>query len=187
MDVSAAAALIDSETSTVGQVMSNRSIVELPLNGRNYLQLAKLTAGVTTARGTRGEGQGVFSSAGQHGTQTSYSLDGVDNKARMTGGPVGTEAQMVTPSIDSIAEFKVVTNNNSAEYGFRTGGTVIISTKGGTNQLHGVAVRVPPQRQGGRDELLFGRQTEAAVPAERVRRNRRRAGVQEPNVLLREL
>ena len=138
LDVSAAAALIESETSTVGQVMSNRTVVELPLNGRNYLQLAKLTAGVTTARGTRGEGQGVFSTSGQHGTQTSYSLDGVDNKARMTGGPVGTEAQMVTPSIDSIAEFKVVTNNNSAEYGFRTGGTVIISTKGGTNQLHGV-------------------------------------------------
>lgn len=138
VDVSAAAALIDSQTSTVGQVISNQSIVELPLNGRNYLQLARLTAAVTTARGTRGEGQGVFSAVGQHGTQTSYSLDGVDNKSRMTGGPVGTEAQMVTPSIDAIAEFKVVTNNISAEYGFRTGGTVIISTKGGTNQLHGV-------------------------------------------------
>jgi hypothetical protein len=138
VEVSAATALIDSETTTVGQVISNRSIVELPLNGRNYLQLARLTAAVTTARGTRGENQGVFSAVGQHGTQTSYSLDGVDNKSRMTGGPVGTEAQIVTPSIDSIAEFKVVTNNISAEYGFRTGGTVIISTKGGTNQYHGV-------------------------------------------------
>jgi hypothetical protein len=43
----------------------------------------------------------------------------------------------VTPSIDSVAEFKVVTNNNSAEYGFRLGGTVIVSTKSGTNQIHG--------------------------------------------------
>jgi hypothetical protein len=137
VSVSAAAALLDSETSVVGQVITNRSIVELPLNGRNYLELARLTAGVTPANGSRESGTGAFSAVGQHGSQTNISLDGIDNSSRLSGGILGNEAQIATPSIDSVAEFKVVTNNNSAEYGFRLGGTVIVSTKSGTNQLHG--------------------------------------------------
>ena len=67
VDVSAATALIDSQTSVVGQVIANKSIVELPLNGRNYLELARLTAGVVSARGSRGEGSGAFRAGGQHG------------------------------------------------------------------------------------------------------------------------
>ena len=137
VDVSAAAALLDSQTSVVGQVITNRSIVELPLNGRNYLDLARLTAGVVPANGSRDNSLGAFSAVGQHGAQTNISLDGIDNNSRLSGGILGNEAQIVTPSLDSVAEFKVVTNNNSAEYGFRLGGTVIVSTKSGSNQLHG--------------------------------------------------
>jgi hypothetical protein len=137
VDVSAAAELLDSQTSVVGQVITNRSIVELPLNGRNYLELARLTAGVVPANGSRDNSMGAFSAVGQHGSQTNISLDGIDNSSRMSGGILGNEAQIVTPSIDSVAEFKVVTNNNSAEYGFRLGGAVIVSTKSGTNGLHG--------------------------------------------------
>lgn len=137
LSVNAAAASIDTETSVVGQVIANKAIVELPLNGRNYLDLARLTAGVAPARGSREDGKGAFSAVGQHGAQTNISLDGIDNGSRLSGGILGNEAQIVTPSIDSVSEFKVVTNNNSAEYGFRIGGTVIVSTKSGTNQLHG--------------------------------------------------
>ena len=137
VNVSAAAAAMDTETSVVGQVIPNQSIVGLPLNGRNYLDLARLTAGVAPARGSREDSKGAFSAVGQHGSQTNISLDGIDNGSRLSGGILGNEAQIVTPSIDSVAEFKVVTNNNSAEYGFRLGGTVIVSTKSGGNQLHG--------------------------------------------------
>jgi hypothetical protein len=137
MDVSASAVMLDSQTSVVGQVITNKSIVQLPLNGRNYLELARLTAGVVPANGSRDNSSGAFSAVGQHGSQTNISLDGIDNSSRMSGGILGNEAQIVTPSIDSVAEFKVVTNNNSAEYGFRLGGAVIVSTKSGSNKLHG--------------------------------------------------
>lgn len=137
VEVSAASTLIDSQTTVVGQVVNNKEVVELPLNGRNYLELAQLTAGVSPSRGSRQAGNGAFSALGQNGAQAYVALDGVDNSSRVSGGIMGNEAQMVTPSIDSIAEFKVVTNNNSAEYGFRMGGNVIVSTKPGTNNLHG--------------------------------------------------
>jgi hypothetical protein len=137
VDVSAGSELLDTQTAVVGQVITNRNIVELPLNGRNYLDLARLTAGVVPANGSRDNSLGAFSAVGQHGSQTNVSLDGIDNSSRLSGGILGNEAQVVTPSIDSVAEFKVVTNNNSAEYGFRLGGTVIVSTKSGGNALHG--------------------------------------------------
>lgn len=139
VEVSAAAALIDSETSVVGQVIDNKRIVELPLNGRNYLELAQLTTGVAPDSGSRTGSKGTFSALGQRAYQTNVLLDGVDNNSRASGGQLGFEAQGVTPSIDAVQEFKVVTNNNSAEYGFRMGGTVVVQTKSGSNQLHGSA------------------------------------------------
>ncbi|HYM13344.1 MAG TPA: TonB-dependent receptor [Bryobacterales bacterium] len=139
VEVTAALAPIDSQTSTVGQVINNQQIAELPLNGRNYLQLARLTAAVAPSNGSRTDAKGSFSALGQHGLQTNIMLDGVDNNSRFSGGQLGFEAQGVTPSIDAVQEFKVVTNNNSAEYGFRMGGTVIVSTKSGTNEFHGSA------------------------------------------------
>ncbi|MDQ6664298.1 MAG: TonB-dependent receptor [Acidobacteriota bacterium] len=139
VQVSAAALAVDSETSTVGQVINTRQILDLPLNGRNYLDLARLTTGVAPSFGSRTDSKGTFSALGQHGLQTNILLDGVDNNSRFSGGQLGYEAQAVTPSIDAVQEFKVITNNNSAEYGFRMGGTVIVSTKSGTNGLHGSA------------------------------------------------
>jgi hypothetical protein len=137
VSVSATAALIDSETATVGQVIDNKRIVELPLNGRNYLELARLTAGTTAARGSRPEGEGVFSAGGQHGYQVQVNIDGVDNSLTYSGGPIGFEAQAVKPSVDAVGEFRVVTNNLSAEYGNRMGGQVFVNIKSGTNQIHG--------------------------------------------------
>ncbi len=139
VNVSATAALLDSETSTVGQVIDNKRIVELPLNGRNFLELARLTAGAAPARGSRPQGEGVFSAGGQHGYQVQVNIDGIDNSGTYSGGPVGFEAQAVKPSVDAVGEFRVVTNNLSAEFGNRMGGQVFVNIKSGTNQLHGSA------------------------------------------------
>ena len=137
--VTAAAALLDSETSTVGQVISNKNIVELPLNGRNYLNLASLTAGTAPSVGGRTSAEGGFVAGGQHGYQVNIMVDGLDNNSVASGGPLGFEAQGVKPSIDAVGEFKVITNNLSAEYGGRMGGTVLVNLKSGTNQWHGSA------------------------------------------------
>ena len=139
VDVSASAALLDSETSTVGQVISNKSIVEMPLNGRNYLSLATLTAGTAPNPGGRTAAEGGFVTGGAHSYQMNVQVDGLDNNTVYSGGPVGFEAQAVKPSIDAVGEFKVITNNLSAEYGGRMGGTVLVTIKSGTNQLHGTA------------------------------------------------
>jgi hypothetical protein len=139
VQVTAAAALLDSETSTVGQVISNKNIVELPLNGRNYLNLASLTAGTAPSVGGRTAAEGGFVAGGQHGYQVNIMVDGLDNNSVASGGPLGFEAQGVKPSIDAVGEFKVVTNNLSAEYGGRMGGTVLVNLKSGTNQLHATA------------------------------------------------
>jgi Carboxypeptidase regulatory-like domain/TonB dependent receptor len=139
VEVTAAAALLDSETSTVGQVIANKSIVEMPLNGRNYLSLATLTAGTAPNPGGRTAGEGGFITGGAHSYQMNVQVDGLDNSTTYSGGPIGYEAQAVKPSIDAVGEFKVVTNNLSAEYGTRMGATVLVTIKSGTNQLHGTA------------------------------------------------
>src|SRR4029450_13188460 len=136
ISVTAAATLLNSQTPTVGQVGENKRIVEMPLNGRNYLELAR-TSGTTAARGSRPQGEGVFSAGGQHGYQVQVNIDGVDNPLTYSGGPIGFEAQAVKPSVDAIGEFRVVTNNLSAEYGNRMGGQVFVNIKSGTNAVHG--------------------------------------------------
>jgi hypothetical protein len=139
VEVSASAALLDSETATVGQVISNKSIVEMPLNGRNYLNLATLTAGTSPNVGGRTQSEGGFIAGGAHSYQMNVQVDGLDNNTSYSGGPIGYEAQAVKPSIDAVGEFKVITNNLSAEYGSRMGGMVLVTIKSGTNQLHGTA------------------------------------------------
>jgi hypothetical protein len=145
IEVTAASALLESETTSVGQVIENKRIVEMPLNLRNYLELAQLSLGVQPARsqghGARTGGEdgteGGLIAAGQHAYQTNVLLDGIDNSSRASGGPLGFQAQAVKPSVDAVGEFKVVTSNNSAEYGYRMGGKVLVSTKAGTNEFHG--------------------------------------------------
>ena len=136
ISVSASATLLNSETTMVGAVIENKRIVEMPLNGRNYLELAR-TSGTTAARGSRPQSEGVFSAGGQHGYQVQVNIDGVDNSLTYSGGPIGFEAQAVKPSVDAVGEFRVVTNNLSAEYGNRMGGQVFVNIKSGTNTLHG--------------------------------------------------
>lgn len=144
VEVSAAAALLDSEQATMGQVIGNKRIVEMPLNKRNYLELAQLAVGIlpgaTIGAGTRpGREEAGFVGMGMRGYQNNVMIDGVDNGSRAGGGPLGFEAQASKPSVDAVGEFKVVTNNMAAEYGFRMGPKVLVSTKSGTNQPHGSA------------------------------------------------
>jgi hypothetical protein len=144
VEVSAAAALLDSEQATMGQVIENKRIVEMPLNKRNYLELARLSVGIlpgaTIGAGTRpGREEAGFVGMGMRGYQNNVMIDGIDNGSRAGGGPLGFEAQASKPSVDAVSEFKVVTNNMSAEYGFRMGPKVLVSIKSGSNDLHGSA------------------------------------------------
>lgn len=141
VEVSALSVLLNTETTEVGQVIDSKRILEMPLNGRNYLQLAQFTVGVlpggNLSAGSRARDEGAFSAVGMQIAQNNVLLDGNDNSSRTSGGQLGFEAQAVKPPVDAVSEFKVVTNNLSAEYGYRAGAKVLVSTRSGTNELHG--------------------------------------------------
>jgi hypothetical protein len=136
IEVQADAALTQTESSRVGEIIDNRKVQDLPLNGRDFAQLARLNPGVAVSGGGGGQqgGEGNvsgFSSNGQRATSNNFLVDGVDNNNYFAG-----EAAQL-PSIDSIQEFEVQTNTFAAEYGRNTGSVVNLVTKSGTNQLHG--------------------------------------------------
>jgi hypothetical protein len=135
IEVSAVAPLLESETSSLGHVVEEKTVNELPLNGRNFIQLAILGAG--TLPSTRSPERDNFISNGARALENSYLLDGVDNRNWIMGN-VGS-AQIVPPIIDTIQEFKVQTATFSAEFGQSAGGVVNVTTKSGTNSLHGDA------------------------------------------------
>jgi len=125
---------LESESSSLGNVVGARAILDLPLNGRNFSQLATLGAGVLPAR--KSAERDSFVANGARPVQNSYLLDGVENKNRIVGFDNGT-AQSIQPVLDSIQEFKVQTSTYSAEFGQSAGGVVNVSLRGGTNELHG--------------------------------------------------
>ncbi len=137
VEVSASVAAIQTEQGSLGQVISGRTAVDLPLAGRRYTELALLSPGVapsTLNPVTRGPGW--FVSNGNYHTQNNFLLDGVDNN-QGTQNAQALSAQVVQPSPDSIAEFKVQTNSFSAEFGRSAGGVVNVSIKSGGNNIHG--------------------------------------------------
>jgi hypothetical protein len=128
---------LETETSELGQVVDSRRINALPLNGRNYAQLALLGAGVAPAEpGSRVETTSGFSSNGARSLQNNFLLDGIDNNANL-GDVLNGSAYVVHPSVDAIAEFKVETNSYSAEFGRGNGAIMNAVIKSGTNQIHG--------------------------------------------------
>jgi hypothetical protein len=147
----------------VGTVVEEKQIQELPLDGRNYLSLAGLSPGILRgAQGGRGEQtspEGAYRSRGLPFDQAAILVDGVDNAARTVLGPLVTQAQTLKPSVDAISEFKVVTHNVSAEYGYKAGAQVIVSTKGGTNQLHGSLYEFHRNRAVSANDFMFNRDT----------------------------
>lgn len=137
VEVTANVAAIQTEQGSLGQVISGRTAVDLPLAGRRYTELALLAPGVapsTLNPVTRGPGW--FVSNGNYHTQNNFLLDGIDNN-QGTQNAQSLSAQVVQPNPDSIAEFKVQTNAFSAEFGRSAGGVVNVSIKSGTNDLHG--------------------------------------------------
>jgi hypothetical protein len=132
VNVEAEAPLLQSSDSTVGDVISNKQIEELPLNGRDYLQLANLSSGTIPAA------QGV-EVGGQAGTQVAFLLDGQDNNNQQISTSHSGQKEVVKPSVDAIQEFKVVTNGYSAEFGRSSSGVVSVALKSGSNELHGSA------------------------------------------------
>ncbi len=132
--VSAAPPLLESETSDLGQVVEEKTVTDLPLNGRNFIQLATLGPGTSPAQRTAERDS--FIANGARGVQNSYLLDGIDNRNGIMGFDKSS-AQIVQPVIDAIQEFKVQTSTFTAEFGQAAGGVVNVSMKSGTNSLHG--------------------------------------------------
>jgi hypothetical protein len=139
MVVTGVAPLMTTENATIGTVIENRRIVELPLNGRNFLQLVALSPNVSAefaSAGQAGARQGgtranqQLSISGQRREFNYFTLDGVDNT------DVNFNTYIFLPSIDSLEEFKVQTGIYSAEFG-RGASQINVVTKSGTNQLHG--------------------------------------------------
>jgi len=141
--VSGDAVAVETANPSLGQVITADQVSQLPLNGRDFVQLATLTAGATSetnpnsffTSGSDSEvaARGSFSLSvgGSRPNSTDWLLDGVDNN-ELTAGGIG-----IFSSIDDIQEFKVLTYTYSAEYGTRAGPTVLVTTKSGTNAIHG--------------------------------------------------
>jgi hypothetical protein len=142
VNVSASDTVLNTSDSTQGTVVGESLIQELPLttqnssatNGRDYLQLALLSAG--TAPAVSGVG---ISIGGQQGYNVGFLLDGIDNNSQFIRYTYGNQKEALKPSVDAVSQFKVVTNGYSAEYGRSSSGVVSVSIKSGTNQLHGTA------------------------------------------------
>ena len=131
-----AAQLLETQQSSTGQVVSSQVINDTPLNGRNYVFIAQLTAGVTQSNGSRGEGKGDFNANGQRAEQNNFVLDGVDNNSNAVDFLNGASF-VVKPPPDALAEFKVQTSNYDAQFGHSAGGVINASIKSGSNNLHG--------------------------------------------------
>ncbi len=128
---------LETDTSELGQVQDSHTIETLPLNGRNYAQLALLSAGVGPSEpGSRVETTFGFSSNGARSLQNNFQLDGIDNNSDL-GDVLNGSAYVIQPSVDAIAEFKVQTNAYSAEFGRGNGAVMNAVIKSGTNQFHG--------------------------------------------------
>src|SRR5215471_9879998 len=131
-EVNADVPLVQSENAALGEVVDQKKVVELPLNGRDYLQLAQLQPNVfAPAQGSTLGFRGGFNVAGNSEIANNFLKDGIDNNDETTNQPLHR------PILDAVREFKVLTGTYSAEYGRQAGGQVIVTTLAGTNQFHG--------------------------------------------------
>src|SRR5882757_268958 len=143
VEVVADAVAVTTTDPTLGQVINSQQVAQLPLNGRDFVQLATLTPGTVQETNptsffnggpsseVSARGSFSLSVGGSRANSTDWLLDGNDNNELTAGGIA------ILSSIDAIQEFKVLTYNYSAQYGTRAGPTVLLSTKSGSNNLHG--------------------------------------------------
>src|SRR6185503_4163880 len=137
VEVSADAQLIEPTVTSMGKVVQQREVEDLPLNGRNFSQLGllqpgvvPLTPGIAEAGGSLRNGQG-YSVNGQRPESNNFLIDGASNFNGVDGGFA------VKPPVDAISEFRIITHNANAEFGNALGSTTNLVTRSGTNQLHG--------------------------------------------------
>ncbi len=127
--------LLEADTSSLGQVIENKKILELPLNGRNPFALG-LLAGNTTP--VTGMGTNLpFIAGGGRFSSNEVLLDGLDNNTTVTSGAIGRSGIAMQPSVDAVQEFKVKTNSFSAEFGHAAGAVISATIKSGSNEYHG--------------------------------------------------
>ncbi len=137
VEVTGSTPLLDSQISSLGQVVENRQILDMPLNGRNPFALGVLAGGTVQFQGLN-TNLPIVASGGRHNSNDIL-LDGVDNNLRNFAGSVGRAGLAYTPSVDAVEEFKVKTNNFSAEYGHSAGYVMNATIKAGSNEYHGHA------------------------------------------------
>src|SRR5215831_3301739 len=140
VEIVEAATLLESETSSRGAVIDQKKIVDLPLNGRDYNQLALLSPGVLagTPRMASINFKGAINVNGNRLFMNVFLLDGVDNIS-YSSSYRGDNVQVVQPSIEALQEFKIQTNAYSAEFGRSAGAVVNATIKSGGNNIHGAA------------------------------------------------
>ena len=131
VEVSVSASAIDTATATVGGSVTERPLVDLPLNGRNILDLAQLQPGVTLANNPGNGSAGGVSIAGGRTDSVTYLLDGGNNNSLLNNGVV------FNPNPDAVQEFRILENNYTAEYGRNGGGIISVVSKSGTRTYHG--------------------------------------------------
>lgn len=139
IEVKANAAIVETTSTSLGQTVGDREILDLPLNGRHFTQLGLLqpgvvpiTPGLIEAGGTTRAGQS-YAVNGQRPESNNFLIDGADNFNTVDGGFV------LEPPVDAIAEFRILTHTAPAEFGHSTGSTTNIITRSGTNEFHGSA------------------------------------------------
>jgi hypothetical protein len=140
VEVTTAPPQLQTNEASVGQVVNERTVNSLPLNGRNFTFLAQLGAGVNTPQAdTRGNAaSGAFTANGLRPAQNNYLLDGIDNNSNAVDFLNGTNF-VILPPLDAIQEFKVQTADFSAELGRSAGAVLNATIKSGTNSIHGAA------------------------------------------------
>jgi hypothetical protein len=135
--VDASASRLRHESSSLGQAISTDTMVSLPLNGRNYAQVATLSAGVVPNPGSRTRTDGLNLN-GNRATQNNFLIDGLDNNNYLVGIGTGS-AQAIRPPVEAIQEFRVETAGYGAEHGSAAGGLISVIIKSGTNAFRGSA------------------------------------------------
>lgn len=153
------APLINTESAAVSTVIDRKFVENLPLNGRSFNTLLQLTPGVVIAPTTGATATGQFSIAGQRSDSNNFTVDGVSANFGVTpslsAGQSGTGSSQAFSalggtsslvSVDALQEFRIVTSSFAPEFGRSPGGQVILTTRSGTNDIHGGAFEYFPER-----------------------------------------
>lgn len=177
---------VESNSTQLGDVIEDRKMTALPLNGRSYLDLLGLQAGVVPISNTLGNQPQIPVSGNLAGGQLSVNGQRENANAFMVNGgdveEVGYNGASIVPTLDSIQEFRLLTNSFDAEFGHFSGAVVNVITKAGTNSLHGTLFRSQPHGPGDRrGDPQFGARR---LSTQSIWAGIRRSNLEEPPVLL---